>query len=63
LFKQTEKPKDFFFRTGYEEKFMTMGLRAVDKVLAHMDNPDFDIAHYTILERLVHTLHMQEVLG
>ena len=47
--------------TMYEEGFMSMGLRAVDQVLSHMDNSDWDLGRYTILEKLVHSLHMQEV--
>lgn len=47
---------------GYDERFMSMGLRAADQVLTHMDNPGYDIAQYTILERLIHALHMQEVV-
>ena len=46
--------------TNYEEGFITMGLRAVDQALSHMDNPHYDMGIYTTLERLVHTLHMQE---
>ena len=48
--------------SGPGQSFMTMGLNAVDQVLSHMDNKDYDLAHYTTLERLVHALHMQEVM-
>jgi len=41
--------------------FKTDGMRAVDRVLSHMDNSKYDIKLYKPLERLVHALHMQEV--
>jgi len=35
-------------------------MRAVDQVLSHMDEKLYDIKGYTTLEKLVHSLHMQE---
>jgi len=41
--------------------FKTGGMKAVDQVLSHMDNKNYDVKQYSPLERLVHTLHMKEV--
>jgi hypothetical protein len=41
--------------------FMTNGMRTLDEVLSHMDNPNYDVKYFTILERIVHSFHMQEV--
>jgi len=43
------------------KSFKTDGMRALDQVLSHMDNPKYDIGPYNTLERVVHSLHMQEV--
>jgi hypothetical protein len=44
-----------------KKSFQTDGMRAVDQVLSHMDNKNYDIKEYSALERLVHALHMREV--
>ncbi|PAA81800.1 hypothetical protein BOX15_Mlig007642g2 [Macrostomum lignano] len=41
--------------------FATPGMRALDRVLSHMDNPNYDIREYNTLDRVVHALHMHEV--
>jgi len=41
--------------------FVSMAMRAVDKVLSHMDDNDYDVKLYSPLERIVHALHMHEV--
>lgn len=41
--------------------FATPGMRILDRVLSHMDNPDYDIREYNALERIIHAMHMQEV--
>jgi len=41
--------------------FMTNSLRSLDRVLSHMDNQLYDVKYFTILERIVHAFHMQEV--
>jgi len=43
------------------KSFKTDGMRALDQVLSHMDNPKYDIGQYSTLERVVHSMHMQEV--
>jgi len=43
------------------KSFKTDGMRSLDQVLSHMDNHKYDIGRYDILERVAHSLHMQEV--
>ena len=43
--------------------FMTPGMRAVDQVLSHMDDPNWDVKKYSTLERMVHVMHMNEVIS
>jgi len=40
--------------------FMTDAMRAIDAVLSHWDNPNYDIRGFSIVERLVHVFHMRE---
>ena len=47
--------------SGAGSMFMTPGMRGVDQVLSHMDNPNWDVKKYTTLERMVHVMHMNEV--
>ena len=46
---------------GYDTSFDTTGMRHADQVLKHMDNKMWDLKYYNTLEKLVHTLHMDEV--
>jgi hypothetical protein len=41
--------------------FKTNAMQTLDQTLSHMDNKDYDVKYFTILERIVHTFHMQEV--
>lgn len=45
----------------YKHSFDSPGMRAADIVLSHMNSPNRDIALYSDLEKLVHSLHMQEM--
>ena len=47
--------------SGAGSMFMTPGMRAVDQVLSHMDDPNWDVKKYSTLERMVHVMHMNEV--
>jgi len=41
--------------------FMTDGMNIVDQVLSHMDDKNYDVKHYTVMEKMVHRFHMEEV--
>merc|ERR1712080_127722 len=45
----------------FQHTFHSPTLQAVDRILSHLGEADFDIRQYTDLERLVHTAHMQEI--
>jgi len=44
-----------------QHTFSSPAMAAVDRILSHMNNPDYDLRQYTDLEKLVHAAHMQEV--
>lgn len=46
---------------GLDRPFPSQFMRAVDQVLSHMDDPNYDVKKYSTLERLVHVMHMNEV--
>lgn len=46
---------------GDGSPFMTAAMRLVDRELAHMDDPQYDVGRYSGLERMVHAFHMREV--
>jgi len=41
--------------------FITNGMKTLDLILRNMDNKYYDVKYFTILERIVHAFHMQEV--
>ena len=45
---------------NFEDVFQSPTLRAIDQVLSHMKSPHYGISHYTDMEKLVHTAHMQD---
>lgn len=47
--------------TPVDSMFSTPGMRALDRVLSHMDDPSYDIREYNTLDRVTHALHMHEV--
>ena len=46
---------------GYDTSFKTIGMRHLDQVLRNMDKKDWYLTNYNTLEKLVHTIHMDEV--
>jgi len=46
---------------GYDTSFFTIGMRQLDQVMRDMDKKDWYLTNYNTLERLVHTIHMNEV--
>jgi len=47
--------------SGYDMDFETMALKHTDRVLSHMDTKDWQIRHYSVLEKMVHAHHMAEL--
>jgi len=47
--------------SGYDLSFTTIALRHTDQVLSKMDNENWGIAGYSVLEELVHAHHMAEL--
>ena len=47
--------------SGYDTSFATIAMRHLDQVLSHMDQTDYSITNYSILEKLVHVMHMAEL--
>jgi len=45
----------------FQHSFSSPALRAVDKVLSHMNSPHFGMRLYTDLEKIVHATHMQDI--
>jgi hypothetical protein len=43
-----------------QSPFDTEGMKLIDAVLSHMDNPHYDVRGFTTLERVVHAFHMVE---
>ena len=46
---------------GYDKSFNTIDMRRADQILTHMDNKLWDLKHHKTLEKLVHSLHMDEI--
>ena len=46
---------------GYDTSFQTISMRHLDQVLRDMDKKDWYLTNYNTLERLAHTIHMNEV--
>ena len=46
---------------GYDTSFRTVGMHHLDQVLRDMDKKNWYLTNYSTLERLVHTIHMNEV--
>ena len=46
---------------GYDTSFFTPGMRQLDQVLRDMDKREWYLTNYNTLERVVHTLHMNEI--
>ncbi|TRY73534.1 hypothetical protein TCAL_17443, partial [Tigriopus californicus] len=44
-----------------DHPFPSQFMRAVDQVLSHMDDPNYDVKKYSTFERLVHVMHMNEM--
>jgi hypothetical protein len=43
------------------KSFFSDGMRAIDDVMSHMDNPNYDVKYFSVMERVVHAFHMREI--
>jgi len=48
-------------KNGYDTNFETIAMRHTDKVLSRMNNENWVVKYYSVLERLVHATHMAEM--
>lgn len=48
-------------KSGYDMNFTTIALRHTDQVLSKMNNKDWGLKYYSVLEKLVHAHHMSEL--
>merc|ERR1719324_1584040 len=56
-----ERVLDHAPATGYDDSFTTDALKYIDLILRNMDKDHYSITNFSVLEKIAHILHMNEL--